>query len=129
MEGADKVAIAYARSMQPAIPATAVMKPRNEAEAVKNEKQTDTGVPVEQNGAPQRLSREEIEQTVSEVSDFVQNIQRNLLFSVDDDSGETVIKVTDMETDDVIRQIPSEEVLQLQQYIKDASGILFKAKV
>ena len=129
MDGADKVTIAHARSMQPAIPATAVTKPRSEAEAVKNEKQTDTGEPVEQTGEPQRLSREEIEQTVSEVSDFVQNIQRNLLFSVDDDSGETVIKVTDMETDDVIRQIPSEEVLQLQQYIKDASGILFKAKV
>lgn len=129
MDGADKVTIAHARSMQPVIPATAVMKPRSETEAVKSEKQTDTGEPVEQAGVPQRLSREEIEQTVSEVSNFVQNIQRNLLFSVDDDSGETVIKVTDMETDDVIRQIPSEEVLQLQQYIKDASGILFKAKV
>ena len=129
MDGADKVTIAHARSMQPAIPATAVTKPRSEAEAVKNEKQTDIGEPVEQTGEPQRLSREEIEQTVSEVSDFVQNIQRNLLFSVDDDSGETIIKVTDRETDDVIRQIPSEEVVQLQQYLKDASGILFKAKV
>lgn len=129
MEGADKVTISHARSMQPVIPAAAVTKPRIEAGAVKNEKQTDAGVPVEKTGEPKRLSREEIEQTVSEVSDFVQNIQRNLLFSVDDDSGETIIKVTDMETDDVIRQIPSEEVLQLQQYIKDASGILFKAKV
>ena len=129
MEGADKVTQVVARSMQPASPATAATKPRNEAETVKNERHTGSAEPVEQTGAAQRLSREEIEQTVSEVSDFVQNIQRNLLFSVDDDSGETVIKVTDMETDDVIRQIPSEEVLQLQQYIKDASGILFKAKV
>ncbi len=129
MEGADKVTIAHARSMQPATPVATVTKSRTVEETGKSDKQTNTGDSVQQSGAPQQPSREELEKTVSEVSDFVQNIQRNLLFTVDDDSGETVIKVTDMETDDVIRQIPSEEVLQLQQYIKDASGILFKAKV
>ena len=130
MEGADKLSVVHARSMQPAVPAVA--PPRQTgvtAEAGKNEKQTEKGESVQQNGVAQQASREEIEQTVNEIGDFVQNIQRNLLFSVDDNSGETIIKVTDRETDDVIRQIPSEEVLQLQRYIKDAAGILFKAKV
>ena len=131
MEGADKVlSQVSARSMQPATPVVAPPKQGSvTAEAGKNEKQTDRADPVQQNEITQQASREEIEQTVSEIGDFVQTIQRNLQFTVDDTSGETIIKVTDRETEDVIRQIPSEEVLQLQQYIKDASGILFKAKV
>ena len=130
MEGADKLAVVHAHSMQPAV--SAVTPPKQagvSAEAGKNEKQIEKGGSVRENGVTQQASREEIEQTVSEIGDFVQNIQRNLQFTVDDDSGEPIITVTDRETDDVIRQLPSEEVLQLQQYIKDASGILFKAKV
>ena len=130
MDGADKVTHVVARSLQPAAPVAAPPKQGGTVtEAEKNGKQTDKAESVQQNGVAQQASREEIEQTVSEIGDFVQTIQRNLQFTVDDDSGETIIKVTDKETDDVIRQIPSEEVLQLQQYIKDASGILFKAKV
>jgi flagellar protein FlaG len=130
MDGADKVTDVNARSMQPAV--TAITPPKQGgvvAETEKSEKQTAKGDTIQKNGVAEQASREEIEQTVSEIGDFVQNIQRNLQFTVDDNSGETIIKVTDKETDDVIRQIPSEEVLQLQQYIKDASGILFKAKV
>ena len=130
MDGADKVNYVDARSMQPMVNAVARPKPAAViAETEKSEKQTTRGDPVQKNGVDDKALREEIEQTVNEIGDFVQNIQRNLQFTVDNSSGETIIKVTDKETDDVIRQIPSEEVLRLQQYIKDASGILFKAKV
>lgn len=130
MEGADKVTQVNAHSMQPVTPVVEAPKQNGaEVTAKKDVKQTEKGGSAQESGDAREVSREEIEQTVNEIGDFVQNIQRNLQFTVDDNSGETIIKVTDMETDDVIRQIPSEEVLQLQQYIKDASGILFKAKV
>ena len=130
MEGADKVTLVHARSMQPAEPvATPAKLGSVDAAAKRDGKQTEKAESVQENGVTREVSREEIEETVSEIGDFVQNIQRNLQFTVDDNSGETIIKVTDRETDDVIRQIPSEEVLKLQRYIKDAAGILFKAKV
>ena len=130
MEGADKVTAVHARSMQPV--ETAVMPAKLggvDAVVGRDGKQTEKAESIQQNELSREISREEIEETVSEIGNFVQNIQRNLQFTVDDNSGETIIRVTDRETDDVIRQIPSEEVLKLQQYIKDAAGILFKAKV
>jgi flagellar protein FlaG len=49
----------------------------------------------------------------------MQNLQRELQFSVDDQTGRTVIKVLDSETDTVIRQIPPEEILDLARKLKD----------
>jgi len=64
---------------------------------------------------------------VSELNKYVQNVHRDLLFSVDQDSGNTVIKVIDSESKETIRQIPAEEVLQVAKSIKDTiEGNLLK---
>ena len=71
---------------------------------------------------PQTVSRESVEQAVVQISDFVQNVARDLQFQVDDASGYTLITVTDSDTDEVIRQIPSEEVVALARYIAESGG-------
>ena len=50
-------------------------------------------------------------------------VQRNLSFRVDEESGRTVITVVDAATKEVVRQIPSEEVLALSRFL-DATGAL-----
>ena len=74
-------------------------------------------------------SEQKLDQTVEELSSMVQSLQRELNFSVDDKSGRTVIKVIDSQTDEVIRQIPSEEVIELAQMIDQHAGLLMDAKV
>jgi len=64
-----------------------------------------------------------VEKAIEDINDHLQSIGRDLSFSVDNDSGRTIIKVMDSETDEVIRQIPSEEVLNLAQYLQDASDL------
>jgi len=54
-----------------------------------------------------------LNEAVSRMSDHVQNIRRGLEFSVDEESDRTVITVYDAESEEVIRQIPSEEFLNL----------------
>jgi len=46
----------------------------------------------------------------------------NLQFSIDDKSGEPVVKVMDVEKEEVIRQIPPEEVLALVAFFKEAEA-------
>jgi len=58
------------------------------------------------------VSRKEIDESVKDLNEHMQVIQRELHFTVDDDSGHTVIKVMDLATQQVIRQIPNEEALQ-----------------
>lgn len=82
------------------------------------------------------LSVEQIETAVSQLSDFVQTNSRQLNFSVDEGSNKQVVKVTDAESGKIIRQIPSEEVLELSERLQDlqtevgtAVGLLFNKQV
>jgi len=59
------------------------------------------------------LQEQQVDEAVSKLNDYIQNQQRNLRFSVDDDSGETVVTVMDGRSEEVIRQIPDETVLRL----------------
>ena len=72
-----------------------------------------------------------IEDNVSKINDYVQNFQRNLKFEVSEDGSHTVIYVINAETDEVIRQIPPEELEAISTYIQSLSteGLLFNAKI
>ena len=71
---------------------------------------------------------EAIEEAVSDISDYVQSIQRDLHFSVDEDSGLTVVRVRDKESGELIRQIPEDVFLNLAQKLKENQPIhLFDA--
>jgi len=59
---------------------------------------------------------------------IVQDLQRNLDFSVDDSSGQVVVKVMDGESGKLIRQIPSEDLLRLSERLEDMRSLLFKAE-
>ena len=60
----------------------------------------------------------EIREAISEINEFVQSVQRDLSFNMDESSGRTVIRVIDRDSGDLIRQIPSEEVLAIASQIR-----------
>ncbi|VAW73699.1 hypothetical protein MNBD_GAMMA13-324 [hydrothermal vent metagenome] len=79
---------------------------------------------------------ESLRKAVSDINDYVQNIQRDLQFQVDTDLGQTVVSVVDSSTQEIIRQIPSEEVLARARFLEaqatDADvpdGLLLQVKV
>ena len=70
---------------------------------------------------------QELESAVSQLNDYVQNIQRTLSFSIEENTGQTVVKVFDSETEELIRQIPAEETIKLAASIEaNAASLLFK---
>ncbi|MFZ3152370.1 flagellar protein FlaG [Pseudomonas sp.] len=73
-------------------------------------------------------SREQLEEAVASIQDFVQSVRRSINFSVEETSGRVVVKVTDAGSGDVIRQIPSEEALQLAENLSEVRSLLFKAE-
>lgn len=72
---------------------------------------------------------EDVVQTLAQAVESLQKISdsshRNLDFSIDEGSGQTVVKVVASDTGEVIRQIPSEVALKLAQSLKEADGLLF----
>lgn len=76
----------------------------------------------------QDVSREQVEDAVATIQEFVQSVRRSINFAVDDGSGRVVVKVTDAGSGDVIRQIPSEEALKLAENLSEVRSLLFKAE-
>jgi len=67
----------------------------------------------------------QLQKAVSKLNDYVQNLQRKLSFSVSAETGRTIIKVYDAETDELIRQIPPDETIRLAESIDVTSANLF----
>lgn len=71
------------------------------------------------NAAQTENNAAQLEVAVAQINEYVQNNQRTLEFSVDEESGRDVVRVLDRQTDEVIRQIPSEEVLAIARNIDE----------
>lgn len=75
------------------------------------------------------LSKEETEALVEALEEIVTAIHTKLNFSVDETTNDIVVKIIDKETDTVIRQFPSEELLELREKMIDLRGFLFDSDV
>lgn len=73
-----------------------------------------------------QIDQKELDQAVKHLNDTAHLFNTELLFAVDPSTGRQVVKVTDRGTNEVIRQIPSEEVLRLSKALDDFKGLLVK---
>lgn len=83
---------------------------------------------AQRRASEQEAASPDLNEVVESLNENIEVLRRALQFSVDDDSGQTVVKVLDADTEEVIRQIPSEEVLELQKRLEDATGFIFRGK-
>ena len=106
-------------------PAPSMPGPEVATDDVKRKESSAGGQLLPPGRADEAVDTEQVESAVSRISDYVQNFQRDLQFSVDQDSGRTVIKVVDSETEQVIRQIPSEETLRMVEQLDSPESLMF----
>ena len=84
---------------------------------------------AEKNAEESRLSPEQAQRTVEALNKQVPPMSTAVTFSVDNDSGRTVIKVMDTEKNEMIRQIPSKEALALSQALDATNkGMILNTK-
>ena len=107
-----------------------------ERQSVANSQKSDEG--LNQNQQVTANKQNALVESVSELNQNVQAVNRSLEFRVDEASGRTVITVRDRKTDEVIRQIPSDQFLEISARLQElqdsrqedrtASGILFTSQ-
>ncbi|WP_447809435.1 flagellar protein FlaG [Pseudomonas putida] len=78
---------------------------------------------------PKPEARQDLESAISAIQDFVKASERQLDFSIDDSTGQVVVKVIARQSGEVIRQLPSEVALKLAENLKDANSLLFNTQV
>lgn len=70
--------------------------------------------------------RSAIVRAAAKVGEVLDTLDSRLKIEVDDETGRVVVKVVQQDTEKVIRQIPPEELLQLQKYLSSLKGILLQ---
>jgi flagellar protein FlaG len=75
-----------------------------------------------------QVSPEELNSALEKVEKFVSATTSDINFSIDEESGSTVVKIVDRSTQEVIRQIPSEEMLEISRALDRLQGLFLKNK-
>ncbi|CAK0767664.1 flagellar protein FlaG [Gammaproteobacteria bacterium] len=77
----------------------------------------------------QNVDKEQVEKAVSSVNDYIKKLRHRVLeFSMDEKNERMVIKIMDTDTKEMIRQIPSEEMLRLADSLGKDKGWLLEQK-
>ena len=76
-----------------------------------------------------KITTKEVKEVLESFKDLSKTIQTRLGFSVHEKNNEIVVRVFDKESNELIRQFPSDEMLDLQDKMSDMAGFLFNANV
>jgi flagellar protein FlaG len=71
---------------------------------------------------------EQVKKAAEDIQKFVGAIATDLRFTVDKDSGRLIVSVVDSKTQQVVRQIPSEDIMKMARNIDRMQGLLFSGK-
>lgn len=77
----------------------------------------------------QAQATKNLKEAVSLLNKQMADTGRGLGFSYDESKASAVIKVSNINTGEVVRQIPSEDVLRIAHKIDDLKGILYNRAV
>jgi flagellar protein FlaG len=73
-------------------------------------------------------TREAVARAAEQIQSFVKEMGRNLSFSVDQVTGYNVVRVVNPDTNEVIRQLPSEELLKIARSMENWNSVLVNQK-
>lgn len=74
-------------------------------------------------------SRKNLQEAIQQINDLIRDGGRGLNFSVDEKLGRMVIYVKNLDSGEVIRQIPTEAVMNFAHNLEDLKGLLHNASV
>lgn len=88
------------------------------------EKKIEEAVEVQETEKEQK-----VEHIAKAMDEYVQSIQRDLKIQVHGPTGHLMVKVVSKDSGKTIREIPSEEVLNLAAKMEEMMGVLFNENV
>jgi|SRR5687767_9470362 flagellar protein FlaG len=70
----------------------------------------------------------QLKRAVTEANIAARSLSSSIEFSVDQQSGKTIVKVVDSQTQKLIRQMPSEEMIEISLALDRMQGMLLRRK-
>ena len=117
----------YATGTAPAAPAPPAAIVRS---AAPEQTQAAPDTPVTPVTETRGTSAEDIklDQAVEAINRFLKPVASSIEFSVDQNSGRTIVQVIDTDTQDVLRQFPSKQALAMSHELDKLQGLLIRDK-
>ena len=81
-------------------------------------------IPDTENSSKTPLTAEQLFQLVDELNENIHILNTTVSFFIDENTGNTVIRISDRETDEVLREVPTQEVLKLAAKLAEVIGII-----
>ncbi len=73
--------------------------------------------------------REELAEKIDDMNSITRTINENLSFKLHDDTNRLMVQVIDVESQEIIKEMPPEEMLDLAAKIHEMVGLLIDEKV
>jgi flagellar protein FlaG len=78
----------------------------------------------------QVLSTQEAKELTREMNEIMDDLQTSLGFSIREElNHQVVVEIKNRETNELIKQIPAEELLDIRQKMKEFTGLIFDQSV
>lgn len=74
------------------------------------------------------ITQEELKETVEKANEFLLGLKTQFDFKVHEGTGRTVVRLIDKQTEEVVKEIPPEKMLDILASVWDSAGILVDRK-
>lgn len=121
------------QSAQQGAPAAVQPNVSNQAKAPQQSNKSDaqvvaqvvsTGIKASGVNEAAQPTREVVAKAAADLQEFVSSMGRNLNFSVDETTGYNIVRVVNPDTGELIRQLPSEELLKISRDFQRLNNVL-----
>lgn len=117
--GINKIANAAVSEAAPVAPAPPIGRKGGGAEV---------GLANAKTGSGKEPAPEKVEKAASDVQSHFTGTNTQLRIEVDSRSKQVIVKIIDSQSNEVIRQIPSEELLAIKERLGELVGVLYDSK-
>lgn len=73
--------------------------------------------------------REKVEALASQLNDVMETFHKRIRFRIDKELGQPYVQVVNVDTGEVIRTIPPQEILELMARMRDALGMILDIEI
>lgn len=91
---------------------------------------TQSEVSKESNETSSSMDEEEVLETAALLNDYMDDLQTNLGFTIRKDlNNQVIVEIKNRKTDELVKQIPTEEMVAIKEKMEELTGLIFDAKV
>lgn len=116
---------------------TGISKPEIETKRANNEQiniqnreqNKDLTTSSDEKNVETTLEIKDLEKAIGSINDFIKTTDTSLHFKLHDELGDYYAQIVDFETEEVIKEIPSEKMMDLYASILQSIGILVDKKI